>query len=153
MFISSVLNTFAALTYNENSMSTEEQQVIKQESYSEAIRYMENAKETLKKAGKEDHYYKDSKYVKTACGTAYNGLLIALDAYLSLNGIEKTKKRKSIEYYCKHLGKLDRKMLRQVNNAYTILHLYGYYDGILDVHVVKSGLEDAFRIIDKIKPD
>jgi uncharacterized protein (UPF0332 family) len=134
-------------------MSNDEQQLIKQQSYSEAIRYMENAKETLKKAGKEDHYYKDRKYVKTACGTAYNGVLIALDAYLLLKGIKKTKGCKSIEYYCKQVATLDKKMLRQVNNAYEILHLYGYYDGILDVHVVKSGLEDAFKIINKIKPE
>jgi hypothetical protein len=134
-------------------MSTEEQQLIKQESYSEAIRYMENAKENLKKAGKEDYYYKDRKYVKTACGVAYNGVLIALDAYLSLKGIKKTKGRKSIEYYCEHLGNLDKKMLRQVNNAYTILHLSGYYDGILDVRIVKSGFDDAYEIINKIKPE
>jgi uncharacterized protein (UPF0332 family) len=135
-------------------MSVEEQQVIKQESYSEAIRYMENAKESLKKAGKEDHYYKDPKYVKTACGTAYNGVLIALDAYLVLKGIKKkTKRRKSIEYYCEELGRLDKKMLRTVNNAYDILHLSGYYDGILDARVVKVGFDEAYVIIDKIKPE
>ncbi|MDR1224830.1 MAG: DUF5618 family protein [Tannerella sp.] len=134
-------------------MSIEEQQVIKQKSYSEAIRYMENAKESLKKAGKEDHYYKDRKYVKTACGTAYSGILIALDAYLSLSGVKKTGRRKSIEYYCEQLGRLDKKMLRTVNNAYEILHLSGYYDGILDARVVKAGMDEAYGIIDKIKPE
>lgn len=44
---------------------------------------MENATETLKKAGKDGKYYKDEKYVKTACGTAYNGVLKALDIYLT----------------------------------------------------------------------
>jgi uncharacterized protein (UPF0332 family) len=134
-------------------MSTEEQQVIKQESYSEAIRYVENAKEFLKKAGKEDYYYKDPKYVKIACGTAYNSVLIALDAYLILKGIKKTKRRKSIEYYCEHLGSLDKKLLRTVNNAYNILHLSGYYDGILDARVIKNGFDEACEIIDKIKPE
>jgi uncharacterized protein (UPF0332 family) len=134
-------------------MSIDEQQLIKQQSYSEAIRYMDNAKETLKKAGKEDHYYNDRKYVKTACGTAYNGMLLALDAYLLLKGIKHTKRRKSIEYYCEQIGKLDKKMLRQVNNAYEILHLSGYYDGILDIRVVKVGFDEAYGIINKIKPD
>jgi predicted ribosome quality control (RQC) complex YloA/Tae2 family protein len=134
-------------------MSTEEQQVIKQESYSEAIRYMENAKETLKKAGKEDYYYKDRKYVKTACGTAYNGVLIALDAYLSLKRIKKTKGRKSIEYYYEHLGRLDKKMLRQLDSVYEVLHLSGYYDGILNARTIKTGFDDAYGIIDKIKPE
>jgi tRNA G37 N-methylase TrmD len=67
--------------------------------------------------------------------------------------LKKTKRRKSIEYYCEHLGNIDKKMLRQVNNAYEILHLCGYYDGILDVRVVTAGLDEAYGIIDKIKPN
>jgi uncharacterized protein (UPF0332 family) len=114
---------------------------------------MENAKETLKKAGKDDQRYKDRKYVRTACGTAYNGLLLALDAYLLLKGIKTAKKRKSIEYYCEHLGKLDKKMLQHLNNAYESLHLDGYYNGTLNAHIIKSGFDDAYGIIDKIKPE
>ncbi|MDR1416043.1 MAG: DUF5618 family protein, partial [Prevotellaceae bacterium] len=79
-------------------MSTEEQEKIRQKSYAEAIRYMNNAKETLKRAGKENNFYSDKKYVRTACGTAYNGMLIALDTYLLLKGVEQKKGRKSIEY-------------------------------------------------------
>jgi uncharacterized protein (UPF0332 family) len=134
-------------------MSTEEQQVIKQESYSEAIRYMENAKENLKKAGKEYNYYKDRKYVKIACDTAYNGMLIALDAYLSLKGIKKTKRRKPIEYYCEHLEHLDKKLLRTVNNAYELLHFSDYHGRTLNGHIIKYGFADAYKIINKIKPD
>ncbi|MDR3219696.1 MAG: DUF5618 family protein [Dysgonamonadaceae bacterium] len=133
-------------------MSNEEQLKIKQKSYTEAMRYMHNAKETLQKAGKEDNYYNDRKYVKTACGIAYNGVLIALDTYLLLKGIAKTKGRKSIEYYCEQISKLDKKMLRQVNNAYEILHLSGYYDGIQDAIVVKRGFDEAYELIDRIKP-
>jgi hypothetical protein len=47
-------------------MSIEKQELIKTKYYSEAIRYMENAKETLQKAGKEDKYYNDKKYVRTS---------------------------------------------------------------------------------------
>jgi uncharacterized protein (UPF0332 family) len=133
-------------------MSQEEQLEIKQKYYVEAIRYMDNAKETLKKAGKDDKFYTDRKYVRTACGTAYNGVLIALDAYLLLKGLAKTKGRKSIEYYQKHIGNADKKLLRYVNSAYELLHLNGYYDGTLSTVIVGEGFDEAYYIIDKIKP-
>jgi uncharacterized protein (UPF0332 family) len=135
-------------------MSQEEQLEIKQKYYAEAIRYMDNAKETLKKAGKEGVYYNDPKYVKTACGTAYNGVLIALDAYLFIKGVRlKTKGRKCIEDYQKSIGNLDKKLLKQLDIAYKVLHLSGYYDGTLSVNVVKAGFAEAYHIIDKIKPE
>ncbi|KAA6314200.1 hypothetical protein EZS27_035148 [termite gut metagenome] len=113
---------------------------------------MNNATETLKRAGKEDKYYTDKKYVRTACGTAYNGVLIALDTYLLLKGIKKTRGRKSIEYYQEQIGKVDKKLLKDVNGAYEALHLSGYYDGILDAVVIKSGFREAYEIINRIKP-
>ncbi len=133
-------------------MSRDEQQQLKIKYYNEAICYMNNAKETLQKAGKEGQFYKDDKYVKTACGIAYNGVLKALDGYLFLKGVEKTKGRKSINYYYEALGKLDRKMLISLHDAYEVLHLSGYYDGIRNVKIVQSGLELAYDIISKIKP-
>jgi uncharacterized protein (UPF0332 family) len=133
-------------------MSQDEQQKIREKYYAEAIRYMDNAKETLKKAGKEDDVYNDRKYVSTACGTAYKGVLIALDAYLHLKGIDKHKGRKSIEFYTDNISKLDKKLLTSLNRVYDILHLSGYYDGIQDAVVVKRGFELAYDMIDKIKP-
>ena len=135
-------------------MSREEQQETKQKYYPEANRYMENAKEYLKNARKEGNYYQDPKYVKTACGTAYNGVLLAMDCYFALKGVEKPKKgsRKSIEYYAQNVAKLDGKMLKHFNNAYKILHLSGYYDGIESVNIIKEGFEEAYTIIEKIKP-
>ena len=135
-------------------MSINEQEALKEKYYSEAIRYMNNAKDCLAKAKKEDNYYHDQKYVKMACGTAYSGVLVALDCYLMLKGIDKPKgkARKSIEYYQSNITKIDKKMLDYLNSAYKILHLFGYYDGIENVNVVKEGFEEAYRIIDKIKP-
>ena len=135
-------------------MLTQEQQKLKEKYYGEAVRYMDNAKDCLQKAKKEDNYYRDTKYVKMACGTAYNGVLVALDGFLLLKGVEKPtkKQRKSIEYYQENLGKLDRKMLVNLNNTYQILHLWGYYDGIEDITIVKRGFDDAYKIIEKIKP-
>ena len=136
-------------------MSIEEQQELKEKYYTEATRYMDNAKEYLKNAKKEGNVYHDPKYVRTACGTAYNGVLIALDCFFTLKGIhtsDNKKVRKSIEYYQKNLAKQDKKMLDNLNVAYKILHLSGYYDGIESVTVVKEGFNFANAIIDKIKP-
>jgi tRNA G37 N-methylase TrmD len=135
-------------------MALKEQQEIKNKAYTEAIRYMDNAKETLKKAGKEDNYYSDKKYVSTACGTAYKGVLIALDTFLALKDVAAPKgKRKSIEYYTMHVSMQDKKMLKYLNSAYAILHIAGYYEGVQDVRVVKAGFEAAYSIIEYIKPD
>jgi hypothetical protein len=134
-------------------MSIEEQQELKQKSYAEAVRYMDNAKETLQKAKKEDNHYKDAKYVRMACGTAYSGTLLALDAYLTLKDVELPKrKRRSIEFYTVNVGKLDRKMLQYLNDVYDILHLSGYYDGIRNAKVIHVGFDSAYEIINKIKP-
>jgi len=135
-------------------MSIQEQQLLKYKYYNEAVRYMDNAHECLKKAKKEGKYFNDPKYVKMACGTAYNGLLKALDGFFILKNIElpKGRGRKSIEFYHDHLAKIDKKMLHSLNSAYQILHLWGYYDGIENVKIIKEGFADAYAIINKIKP-
>ncbi len=133
-------------------MITREPDKIRTAYYNEAIRYMENARETLKKAGKEDRFYVDKKYVKTACGIAYNGVLTALDGYLLLKGIEKKKGRKSIEYYQDTISGIDKKLLNYINSAYEILHLSGYYDGNRDARVIAEGFDLAYSIIGRIKP-
>jgi hypothetical protein len=136
-------------------MSIEEQQAIKEKYYSEAIRYMDNAREYLKSAKKDGKFYRDPKYVKTACGTAYSGVLVALDGFFTLKGIHTSKSKKarrSIEYYQQNLAKQDKKMLDYLNSAYNILHLSGYYDGIESVNVIKEGFNLANALIEKIKP-
>ena len=134
-------------------MSLQEQEKTKEKYYNQAIRYMDNAKEYLKNAQKEGNYYNDEKYVKTACGVAYCGLLVAMDGFLTLKGIKpKGKERRSIEFYQQNLAKIDKKMLNTLISAYQILHLWGYYDGITKVSVLKDGFDEAYKIINKIKP-
>ncbi|GAB6395157.1 MAG: DUF5618 family protein [Bacteroidales bacterium] len=131
-----------------------QQEEIKQRAFAEAMRYMENAKDTLKKARKEDNYYEDKKYVRTACGTAYNAVLIALDVILELKGVTlPKKKRKSIEYYLMHVAEHDRKLLKDLNTVYNILHLDGYYDGIQNARIIAEGFDTAIKIIERIRPD
>jgi len=135
-------------------MSIDEQKQIKTIYYNEAIRYMENAKETLKKAGKDDDYYKDDKYVKTACGTAYNGVLKALEGYFILKEVKPAKKgsRKDRQYYEKAITGIDKKLLNYFETVYHVLHLEGYYEGVTDVTIIGRGFKVAYDIIEKIKP-
>lgn len=124
--------------------------------YRESLRYLQNASEILStKAGKEGKYYQDGKYVRMACGTAYNGTLLALDAYLEIKGkpIEKRKgSRVSIEDYRKKLTLIDKKLLKTFNTAYEILHLVGYYEGETNYVIIQEGIECALDVVNKIKP-
>jgi hypothetical protein len=133
-------------------MRIQDQENYRQEYYNEALRYMQNAEEELKSAKKEGKYYQDDKYVKTACGTAYNGVLKALDGLFLLRGFKKPKNRRSIEFYRDHLAKFDKKMLNELNTAYNVLHLDGYYDGITSVKIIQGGFDVAYDIIERIKP-
>ena len=133
-------------------MSTKEKEM----RYLEAMRYITNATEILStKANKKDGLYQDVKYVKMACGTAYSGVLLALDAYFEIKGKPATKPRKGrnkVEYYQKQLSTLDKKLLDYFNGAYNVLHLDGYYDGIKSFDVIQAGMKLAIEIVNKIKP-
>jgi hypothetical protein len=132
-----------------------QQEPIKQIAYAEAMRYMANAQETLQKAHKEDNRYLDPKYVRTACGTAYNGVLIALDTWLAFKGVKKPKspKRASFDFYKSNIAKLDGRMLTDLRTVYNVLHISGYYEGVLDARIIRPGFEVANEIIAKIKPE
>jgi hypothetical protein len=120
--------------------------------YKEAMRYIENAEETLKKAGREDKFFIDEKYVKTACGTAYSGTLKALDFLFDIRNVEKKRGRKSIEYYRTVLNTIDKKLLKNLNSAYHVLHLEGYYEGETGIKVIEAGFDYAKSIIKALKP-
>jgi len=136
-------------------MTIQERQHIKRDGYAEAMRYIANAKDYLQKAGMDDNgFYWDKKYVRTACGTAYNGILEALKTYLKLKNPEvlKSKERKTIDFYRKHLAKDNKKMLNILESAYHILHIDGYYEGVKDSDIIKLGFKKAKELIDLIKP-
>ncbi|MFN6088446.1 MAG: DUF5618 family protein [Cyclobacteriaceae bacterium] len=133
-------------------MSTKEKEI----RYREAARYMANAIDILKtKARKKDRYYEDEKYVRMACGTAYNGVLLALDSYLEIKGKPIQKKRGSqvsVKDYQKSLAGIDKKVLNEFTTVYRILHIEGYYNGENNHSVIKSGMDSASQIINKIRP-
>jgi hypothetical protein len=124
--------------------------------YQEALRYMDNAKEALKNAGKKDNDYADVKYVISASGIAYRGVLLAIDEYLKRKEGAKFKKPASIEEYRTRLSKHNKTLKTLLNSVYDSLHLVGYYHGTTSARTIKHGLEDAYKIINycctRIKP-
>ena len=114
----------------------------------EARRYVANAEEVIKKANydRELKIYTDSKYVKMAGNTLWNGCLIALDAAL---GVRKGKGRPSIEKYKEAAGKRDRKLLAAIVAGYDTMHLYMGYDGTKNKKTCDSAFDFANTIIDR----
>jgi hypothetical protein len=138
----------------------EEQESIKKKGYALAMRYMANAKDNLKKAGREGKCFSDPKYVSAASGIAYRGVLVALDTWLQLKDVELPKenkrgeiKGKSIDFYRTNLRRLDKRLLRELNGVYECLHIFGYYDCTLVANTIDCGFEIANEIIETIKPE
>ena len=113
----------------------------------EARRYVANAEEVIQKANYDPELkiYTDSKYIKMAGNTLWNGCLIALDAALQ---IRKGKGRPSIEKYKEAAGKRDRKLLAAIVAGYDTMHLHMGYDGTKNKKTCDSGFECANAIID-----
>ncbi|GHV19169.1 hypothetical protein AGMMS49959_03340 [Planctomycetales bacterium] len=132
----------------------DEQEAAKQDAHYEARRYLRNAEEILLKAGQNGKRYLDKKYVSVACGAAYLGALIAMDAIFKLRDVKPPKgnKRESIKYYVENAAKLDGKLASELRIAYQALHLDGYYEGTLSVPIVREGFETAYDIVERIRP-
>ncbi len=121
----------------------------------ESKRYFENAKELLKKSSIEDDTYLDVKPVREAFGTAYLAVLEAINEDLMKKGLTKKELPKSVEeyrkvlqkYYAAHNGKL----LREFEKLYDMLHIAGYYRGLLyDVSIVKDAFKIAKGFMEKV---
>jgi hypothetical protein len=133
----------------------EQQEQSKLQPYAEALRYMNNAEETLQKTRKDGNFYLDRKYVRTACGIAYLGVLEALGAWLKIKGVPDPpkRKRKTIDFYTTNVARLDGKLTMALHTAYEVLHREGYYDGVQYVKTIRSGFDVAYEIIARNKPD
>jgi len=115
----------------------------------EAERYLENAKEILStKAEKQGDLYHDSKYVKMAGNTAWNGVLVALNAVLHVSENLKKDQRLSFNDFENALAKRDRKMPNYLKSAYDILHKSMGYDGIREYKVVQVGMARAKMLVE-----
>ena len=123
----------------------------------ESLRYLNNAKEILKSAPIEDNIYTDIKPVREAFGTAYLAILEAINEYLiSKKGLKKKELPKSVDAYRevlqKHVAVHNGKLMREFEMLYDMLHIAGYYRGLLyDRNVIKDALKAAKEFIEKIK--
>lgn len=121
----------------------------------EALRYLNNAKEILKSAPIEDDTYTDIKPVREAFGTAYLAVLESINEKLARKGLTKKELPKSVDAYRislqKHLAVHDGKLLREFEKLYDMLHIAGYYRGLLyDRQVVREALKAARAFIEKM---
>jgi len=122
----------------------------------EALRYLNNAREILKSVPVEDNTYTDVKPVREAMGTAYLAVLEAINEYLLKKGLTKRELPRSVDAYRKalqkHIAVHNGKLLREFEKLYDLLHIAGYYRGLLyDTEVVKDALKAARAFIEKIK--
>ncbi|MBO4568098.1 MAG: DUF5618 family protein [Bacteroidales bacterium] len=122
----------------------------KKDPISEARRYVENARKTLKDNGEYDaelNRYNDEKYVRAAGNYLWLGVLIAIDAVFHVRKDRRT--RVDINDYREAVGKHDRKLLRLMNDGYDTMHLSMNYDGNSVKDVSDSGIRIANTIIDR----
>ncbi len=120
-----------------------------------SLKYLENAKQLLRKSDIEDNTYLDLKYVQEACGTAYLAVLKAIDGYLISRGVNPKDLPQSVDGYRaairKFLAPRDGKLTREFESLYRALHIAGYYRGLLDtVPMVKEALNAARGFVEKI---
>lgn len=117
----------------------------------ETMRYFDNAKKILSENTTiKDGYYSDSKYVKIASNTVYNGILISLDAFAEKKNI-KAKNRPDKKFYEKLLVSENKKMLKTYNSLYNYLHLFGGYDGDTNINTFKTGYKLANELLNWLK--
>ena len=121
----------------------------------ESLRYLQNARQILRKAHREGHIYTDIKPVREACGTAYLAVLEAINEYLLAKGFTKKELPSSVQAYQqtlrKYLGIHNGKLHKEFDMLYDALHLAGYYRGWLsDVEMVRDALNAAQQFIEKL---
>ncbi len=122
----------------------------------EAIRYLQNAKQILKQIKIEDNTYLDVKPVREAFGTAYLAVLEAVNEVLFKKGFTKKDLPKSVEAYRialqKHVTVHNGKLLREFDKLYDALHIAGYYRGLIyDVPAVKDYFKATQSFIEKLE--
>src|SRR3989304_4912450 len=114
----------------------------------EVLKYLQNAKDILSKSPIENDTYTKIKPVREAFGTAYLAVLEAINEALIEKGFTKKELPKSVDEYRvvlrKYLAVHNGKLLREFEKLYDVLHIAGYYRGLIyDVNVVKDALKAA----------
>ncbi len=115
--------------------------------HTEAMRYVANASEFLRKAGKEGAYYSDPRYVKIAGNTLWNGVLLALQTRFPVKG------RPNIDKYRELVASTDKKKRKALNACYERCHLSMGYDGHLKASTCRDAVELANELIAWAAPE
>ena len=121
----------------------------------DAFRYLHNARGILRHVPVEREIYLDRKPVREAMGTAYLAVLEAINEALSRRGVTRKELPKSVDAYRealqRHLTAHNGKLMREFESLYDLLHIAGYYRGLLrDRKVVRDALDAAGRFIKKV---
>ena len=120
----------------------------------EALRYLQNTRDTLNKISIEDDYYVDIKPVREALGTAYLAILEAINEAFLKKGLTTKELPQSVEEYRKVLRKHfvvhNGKLMREFEALYNTLHIAGHYRGLIQkASIVKDCLKAAREFIRK----
>ena len=122
---------------------------------SEAVRYLNNARAILRHVPVERNFYRDRKPVREAMGVAYLAVLEAINEALSRRGVTRKELPRSVDAYRaalqRHLLTRNGKLLHEFEGRYDLLHIAGYYRGLLyDRKVVRDAFDAAERFIRKV---
>ena len=122
---------------------------------SEAFRYLNNARGILRHVPLERDIYLDRKPVREAMGAAYLAVLEAINEALGRRGVTRRELPKSVDAYRAALQRClttrNGKLMREFESLYDLLHIAGYYRGLLrDRKVVRDALDAAERFIKKV---
>ena len=121
----------------------------------EAVRYLSNAREILRRAPVEDDTDTDVRPVREAMGTAYLADLEAINEALGKRGVAKKDLPKSVEGYRtalrRHFAPRNGRLMREFEKLYDALHIAGYSRGLIyDAEMVKDALRADRSFIEKI---
>ena len=96
--------------------------------------------------------YRRIRYVKQAARIAYEGVILALEAYLPASGLANGSKYPEIDGYRTRLSKHSVDLVALLHQVYGQLYLSAYYHGNPSVRGLTKGLWAAEELTAKLSP-
>ena len=119
--------------------------------YNRTLRHIDNAEAELKKAGKDGSYYTNKKYVKSAGGIAYTGVLEATKQYIALKDVAINDGADEREIKSA-LSKLNPNAVEPFNHFYSYLYFSVHLYGNSNVRNLTEVMKAAREFIALLKP-
>jgi hypothetical protein len=118
------------------------------------VRYLEIARAIIRRVPVEREIYLDRGPVREAMGTAYLAVLQAINETLIRRGVARNELPRSVDAYraaLAHHVTRNRKLMREFESLYDLLHLAGYTDGsIYHRGIVREALDAAQRFVERV---